>query len=98
MDETLLEKFRYVKQDRFAPLAVMKKTNSENIMGGNKTKEGETDTGNMVGVAEVSVPSDVFLGRPLVKFQDLANAITNPRTVPACEWNGGTGKWACGRV
>ena len=74
VDETLLEKFRYVKQDRFAPLAVMKKTNSENIMGGNKTKEGENDTGNIVGVAEVSVQRDVLIGRSIMKFKDLEEA------------------------
>ena len=74
VDETLLEKFRYVKQDRFAPLAVMKKTNSENIMGGNKMKEDENDTGNIVGVAEVSVQRDVLIGRSIMKFKDLEEA------------------------
>lgn len=69
VDETLLEKFRYVKQDRFAPLAVMKKT---------KTREDETsetsDTGNIVGVAEVSVQRDVLIGRSIMKFKDLEEA------------------------
>jgi ribosomal protein S18 acetylase RimI-like enzyme len=74
VDETLLEKFRYVKQDRFAPLAVMKKTNSEDIMGGNKMKEDENDTGNIVGVAEVSVQRDVLIGRSIMKFKDLEEA------------------------
>ena len=73
VDETLLEKFRYVKQDRFAPLAVMKKTNSEREMGGNKTKE-TSDTGNIVGVAEVSVQRDVLIGRSIMKFKDLEEA------------------------
>lgn len=69
VDETLLEKFRYVKQDRFAPLAVMKKT---------KTREDETsetsDSGNIVGVAEVSVQRDVLIGRSIMKFKDLEEA------------------------
>lgn len=69
VDETLLEKFRYVKQDRFAPLAVMKKT---------KTREDETsetsDTGNIAGVAEVSVQRDVLIGRSIMKFKDLEEA------------------------
>jgi ribosomal protein S18 acetylase RimI-like enzyme len=69
VDETLLEKFRYVKQDRFAPLAVMKKT---------KTREDETsetsNTGNIVGVAEVSVQRDVLIGRSIMKFKDLEEA------------------------
>jgi len=73
VDETLLEKFRYVKQGRFAPLAVMKKTNSEREMGGNKTKE-TSDTGNIVGVAEVSVQRDVLIGRSIMKFKDLEEA------------------------
>ena len=69
VDETLLEKFRYVKQDRFAPLAVTKKT---------KTREDETsetsNTGNIVGVAEVSVQRDVLIGRSIMKFKDLEEA------------------------
>jgi len=73
VDETLLEKFRYVKQGRFAPLAVMKKTNSEREMGGNKTKE-TSDTGNIVGVTEVSVQRDVLIGRSIMKFKDLEEA------------------------
>ena len=73
VDETLLEKFRYVKQGRFAPLAVMKKANSEREMGGNKTKE-TSDTGNIVGVAEVSVQRDVLIGRSIMKFKDLEEA------------------------
>jgi len=73
VDETLLEKFRYVKQGRFAPLAVMKKTNSEREMGGNKAKE-TSDTGNIVGVAEVSVQRDVLIGRSIMKFKDLEEA------------------------
>ncbi|CAL6319766.1 unnamed protein product [Bathycoccus prasinos] len=73
VDETLLEKFRYVKQGRFAPLAVMKKTNSEREMGGNKTNE-TSDTGNIVGVAEVSVQRDVLIGRSIMKFKDLEEA------------------------
>jgi len=76
VDETLLEKFRYVKQDRFAPLAVMKKTSSEK-MGGNKTSEGETSSASntgIVGVAEVSVQRDVLIGRSIMKFKDLEEA------------------------
>ena len=73
VDETLLEKFRYVKQGRFAPLAVMKKANSEREMGGNKAKE-TSDTGNIVGVAEVSVQRDVLIGRSIMKFKDLEEA------------------------
>ena len=74
----------------------MKKTNSENIMGGNKMKEDESDTGNIVGVAEVSVQRDVLIGRSIMKFKDLRKRIATS-VVGVCAWTRSIGKWASRR-
>jgi len=77
VDDTLIEKFEYVKQDRFAPLAVMRKSEMGNLQNAKKTKDGAqpavSDTG-IVGVAEVSVQRDVLIGRSIMKFKNLEEA------------------------
>jgi ribosomal protein S18 acetylase RimI-like enzyme len=77
VDDTLIEKFAYVKQDRFAPLAVMRKSEMGNLQNAKKTKDGAqpavSDTG-IVGVAEVSVQRDVLIGRSIMKFKNLEEA------------------------
>ena len=77
VDDTLIEKFEYVKQDRFAPLAVMRKSEMGNLQNAKNMKDGAqlavSDTG-IVGVAEVSVQRDVLIGRSIMKFKNLEEA------------------------
>ena len=73
--DTLMEKFKYVEQDRFAPLAVTRKNRMRNGETTTETRKygSISDTG-IVGVAEVSIQRDVLIGRSIMKFKDLEEA------------------------
>ena len=75
----------------------MKKTKTR--ISWEKQNEGnESDTGNIVGVAEVSVQRDVLIGRSIMKFKDLEEANSEYwRTCRACAWTRSIGKWASRR-
>ena len=73
--DTLMEKFKYVEQDRFAPLAVTRKNRMRNGETTTETrKDGSISDTGIVGVAEVSIQRDVLIGRSIMKFKDLEEA------------------------
>lgn len=73
--DTLMEKFKYIEQDRFAPLAVTRKNRMRNGETTTETrKDGSISDTGIVGVAEVSIQRDVLIGRSIMKFKDLEEA------------------------